>query len=42
MTENCHRLEGTKEIQQLNTIWYLGLDAQTSRKRDISGKTRGS
>lgn len=38
---NCHNLEETKKIQQLNTKWYLGLDAGIRTIRYIPEKTSG-
>lgn len=38
---NCHNLEETKKIQQLNTKWYLGLDDGIRTIRDILKKTSG-
>ena len=34
---NCHRLEETKDTEQLNAMWDLGLDPE--QKKDVSGKT---
>lgn len=28
---NCHRLEETKEMQELNVMWAPGLDSGTER-----------